>query len=403
MVCAAIALLVFVSGRHLPSHSPISGVLRPIGERLARFTPREPALPSLRGRTFATYLAWQLGKWSLLALVALVALLQMVELFQRGETFVERGMGLVDVGHYALLRLPPMVQQGLPLAALAGAMATFAALGRSHEMTAIRAAGISQWRVLAMALPVPVLLSLASLLLAEQMVPGSQMRFAGWWAATAPAREAPEPQARWFRIGSEIVRAGQASADGRQLSDLRIFRRDSNGLLTERLSAASARVATGRWTLAAVDITRVDSGRLERSRAAHVPWETPLLPSDVAAFFSSAGSLSSSTARRSLDYVAPASQGESLFATRLHRSAAEPLAPILMLLLALPLAFLAPRSNAKWLALLYAGGGGLLYLVADGLFTVAGQVGYLPAAVGAWAAPVMTALIGVTVLLYSER
>ena len=74
-----------------------------------------------------------------------------------------------------------------------------------------------------------------------------------------------------------------------------------------------------------------------------------------------------------------------------------------MLLFALPLAFLAPRSNAKWLALLYAGGSGLLYLVADGVLTVAGQVGYLPAAVGAWSAPVMAALIGLTVLLYSER
>ena len=403
MLCAAIALLVFFTGRHLPSHSPISGVLKPVGERLARLTPREQALPSVRGRTIATYLAWQLGKWTLLALIAIVALLQMVELFQRGEAFVERGMGLGDVGRYALLRLPPMVQQALPLAALAGAMATFAAFGRSHEMTAIRAAGISQWRILAMALPVPLMLALVSFLLAEQVVPGSQRTFAAWWGAGESAREAPEPQARWFRIGGEIVQAGRASEDGRRLGDVRIFRRDPDGLLTERLVAASATAETGRWTLTGIDITRLDSGRLERSRAASLPWSTPLQPADVAGFFSSAGALSSTTARRSLEHSAPVSQSEALFATRLHRSAAEPLAPMLMVLLALPLAFLAPRSKAKWLALLYAGGGGLLYLVADGVLTVSGQVGYMPALVGAWAAPVMVALIGLTVLLYGER
>ena len=143
--------------------------------------------------------------------------------------------------------------------------------------------------------------------------------------------------------------------------------------------------------------------RLERSRAASLPWPTSLQPSDVAGFFASAGSVSSTTARRSLERAVPVSQSEALFTTRLHRSAAEPLEPLLMLLLALPLAFLAPRSKAKWLALLYAGGGGLLYLVADGVLTVSGQVGYLPAAVGAWAAPVMVALIGFTVLLYGER
>ena len=62
-----------------------------------------------------------------------------------------------------------------------------------------------------------------------------------------------------------------------------------------------------------------------------------------------------------------------------------------MLLLALPLAFVSPRAGVAWPALLYAGGGGLLYLVADGALTVAGQVGYLPALVGAWAAPVAAA------------
>ena len=192
----------------------------------------------------------------------------MVELFQRGETFVARGMGLADVGRYVLLRLPPMIQQAVPLAALAGAMATFAAFGRSHEMTAIRAAGISQWRVLAMALPVPLLLSLASFVLAEQVVPTSQVRFAAWWSSGEPARKAPETQARWFRIGSEIVRAGRASADGSRLGDVRIFRRDGDGLLAERLSAGSATAEAGRWTLTGVDMTRVNSGQLERRRAA---------------------------------------------------------------------------------------------------------------------------------------
>jgi lipopolysaccharide export system permease protein len=58
------------------------------------------------------------GNWengACLLWFAMVALLQMVELFQRGEAFVERGMGLVDVGRYALLRLPSMLQQSCRL------------------------------------------------------------------------------------------------------------------------------------------------------------------------------------------------------------------------------------------------------------------------------------------------
>ena len=402
-LCAAIVLLVFVSGRHLPSHSPISGVLKRLTDRAARLAPRARTLPSLRGRTVATYLAWQLSKWTALALLAVVALLQMVELLERGDDFVERGMGLADVGRYALLRLPAMLQQGIPIAALAGAMTTFAGLGRHHEMTAIRAAGISQWRILAMALPVPLLLSLAAFFLADDLAPQSQLRLAAWWSETAPARASDEPTARWFRIGDEIVRAGGASADGRRLDEVGIFRRDSAGLLVERVSARTATAGPNGWTLSGVGLARIASGRLESATSARRDWHTPLQPSDVAAFFTPSRALSASAARRSLEASAPISQGGALFATRLYRSAAEPLAPMLMLLLALPLAFLSPRSSLRWPAFLYAGGGGLFYLVADGVLTVAGQVGYLPAAVGAWAAPVMAALIGFTVLLYGER
>ncbi|HWT12788.1 MAG TPA: LptF/LptG family permease [Allosphingosinicella sp.] len=403
LLCAAIVLLIFRSGRHLPSHSPLIGRLGPVGRGLGRLGRRARRLPSLRGRTIATYLAWQIGKGSLIALLAIVVLLQMVDLFERGEDFVDRDFGLAGIGRYALLRLPPMIQQALPIAALAGAMAAFAGLGRSREMTAIRAAGISQWRILTMALPVPVLMALASYLLAERVAPLSQPRFAAWWAQTAPTRQVPREEARWFRIGADIVRAGGASEDGARLVDVRIFRRDHRGLLVERVSAASATASAAGWSLAEVEVARFGSATVERRASARLDWAAPLDPGDVATFFSSARSLSSAAARRSLSELAPVSQSGALFATRLHRSAAEPLAPLVMLLLALPLAFVPPRRGTPWPAMLYAGCGGLIYLVADGVLTVAAQVGYLPAAVGAWAAPVIVALTGATVLLYSER
>ncbi|MGZ8335038.1 MAG: LptF/LptG family permease [Allosphingosinicella sp.] len=399
-LCAGLVLLVFLSGRRLPSHSPITNALKPIGEAFGRLAPRERAPPSLRGRTLSTYLAWQLGRWSLLSLVATVLLLQMVDLFDRSEAFVSRGFGPADIATFLWLRLPPTVHQALPVAALAGAMVTFAGLGRSHEMTAIRAAGVSQWRILLMSLPVPLMLALASFALAERAVPQSQLRFAAWWAATEPPRGAPPPASRWFRIGDDIVQAGAASADGTRLEQVRLFRRDAAGRLAERIAAARATAGAGGWTLSDVAVDRFDGGRAVHGETARMRWRTSLRPVDVAAFFSPAAALSAETAQRALEVEAPVSRNDSLFATRLHRRAAEPLAPLVLLLLALPLAFLSPRTGIAWPAMLYAGGGGLLYLVGDGVLTVAGQVGYWPAAVGAWTAPLVGAL---TVLLYAER
>ncbi len=403
-LCVAVVLLVFLSGRRLPSHSPIHALLRPIALALSPLrADRGRRRPRRRGRTLASYLAWQLAKWTLLALVAIVLLLQMIDLLERGEDFVTRGLGLGAVGHHVLLQLPLMLQQAVPIAALAAAMVVFVGLGRTSEMTAIRAAGISQWRILWMALPVPLALSLLAFGLSEYAVPQSQLRYAMWWARTEPARAEAGAGSRWFRVGDEIVEARRASPGGDRLTGLAIYRRDGEGLLSERLGAAAAVARPGGWTLVDVERSRLGGGRIARDRLARLDWPSPLQPRDVAAFFSSVRSLSSAAARRALGDEAPVNRSETLFATRIMRSAAEPLAPIVMLLLALPLAFVAPRTGAAWPALLYAAGGGLLYLVADGVLTVFAQVGYLPAAVGAWAAPVIAALTGVTVLVYSER
>ena len=66
----------------------------------------------LRGRTLASYLAWRLATWTLAAAAAIVALLQMVDLFDRGEEFVARGMGFGAIAYYAWLRLPPTAAPG---------------------------------------------------------------------------------------------------------------------------------------------------------------------------------------------------------------------------------------------------------------------------------------------------
>lgn len=394
---------IFVSGRHLPSHSRIAAWLAPLGRALARVRARTATPRGLRGRTLAFYLAWRLAAWTLGAAAAIVALLQMVDLFDRAEAFVARGMGFGAITFYCWLKLPGLLLQALPAAALAGAMTVFVALGRSRETVAIRAAGISQYRVLLMALPVPLLVAAASFALAETAVPASQARFAAWWAASEPAAEREAPPPRWFRIGGEIVRAAAASADGRRLARVEIFRRDREGLLAERLTAASAEAGPDGWLLHGVRRLRIDGGGAAEWRAAGLAWPTRLTADDVTAFFASAPALSASAALRSLDREAPVSQAQAVFETQLLRAGAAPVAPLVMLLLALPLAFAAPRIGVAWPALLYAAGGGLLYLVADGIFTVAGQVGMVSPLIGAWTAPALFGVGALTVLVYAER
>jgi LPS export ABC transporter permease LptG/LPS export ABC transporter permease LptF len=403
---AAFTLLVlwlFVASRHLPSHSPVISLMR----RLQPAFPTLPAagrarLPKLRGSLIGAYVAWGFVKWTAAAGVIALVLLQMVDIFEHGEDFVERGLGLGDVGRYALLRLPLLVRQTLAMAVLAGAMLAFLRLTRFSEMVAIRAAGVSQFRLLLMTLPFAALLALASAAVAEHVVPRSELKLALWWKSTEPRRPAAAPGERWFRIGSDVVRAQSASPDGRRLNGVAIYRRDGEGLLAERLTAASASAVEDGWTLERVRSVRlVDGGALE-TQSRRREWRTPLEPSDVPSLFAARPQLSSADARRALEGVAPVNAGPALFETRLHRLAAEPLAPLVMLLLALPLALASSRFGPGWLLLLYPIAAGLAYIVSDGALTVAAQLGMIAPWIGAWTAPLLFGLIGATVAVYSE-
>jgi LPS export ABC transporter permease LptG len=398
-----LATLLFVSARKLPSHSPIHSLLNPVSKAFARLEPRTRAVPGLRGHALMSYVSWEVGKWTLLALGTIALLLQMIDVVEQGEVFVQRGLGLADVGRYAALRFPAIVQQSVPIAALTGAMAAFALLASRHEITAIRASGLSQWRVLAMSAPVALALLAATFALAEWATPASQVRLAAWWQAGEPATEKGDGRARWFRLGRDIIRVGAASPDGMRLANVQIFSRDGDGRIEQRLAAEEASHGVNGWSLSDVEVSRFSADTIHRIEERHRPWGTSLLPEDATSFFAAAPIISAETARRSLAQAAPIDRAEAVFATRVQRSGAEPLAPLVMLLLALPLAFVPPRTGRAWPALLYAGVGGLVYLVADGVLTVAAQVGYVHSVLGAWAAPVLAGLVGLGVLLFSER
>ena len=248
---------------------------------------------------------WEVGKWTLLALGTIALLLQMIDVVEQGDVFVKRAMGLGDVARYAALRLPAIVQQSVPMAALAGAMAAIALYASRHEITAIRAAGLSQWRVLMMAAPVALALLAATFALAEWATPASQVRLAAWWQATEPASEERAERARWFRLESDVIRVGAASPDGTRLADVQIFSRDGQGRVAQRISAARAAYGASGWTLSGVEVSRFSSDTIQRARQERRAWNASLLPEDVTAFFTAAPAISAEAARRSLAQAAP--------------------------------------------------------------------------------------------------
>jgi lipopolysaccharide export system permease protein len=87
--------------------------------------------------------------------------------------------GSVGVGHfdmaealaYSLLNLPRFALNAFPAGVLIGAMLGIGALARSHELTAVRSAGMSRWRLSATMLGCGLLLLAIALVIGEFVAP----------------------------------------------------------------------------------------------------------------------------------------------------------------------------------------------------------------------------------------
>jgi len=330
----------------------------------------------------------------------LLAVLQILDLLDVTTDILERGLGVAGVFYHATLRLPRLVEQVAPLSVLAGGLFAFAQLAREQAVTAMRAAGVSSYRLLEMAVPAALVIVLLHFTAAELVAPRTDAVLEAWWQASEPGTPV-DPSPRAFRSGAEIVVARPGASSGERLSDVRIYRRDAQGRVSERIEAASATYADGVWRLREPRMLRFTPDQALASSAAELTWRTRLQPADVRSLLSPAQAPSAASARRALA-GGGSERPDSYYAVRVQRAFAAPIGVLVMLLLAAPVALGNFRTREGAVLTVAALAAGLGFLVADGLLTALGESAALSPLLAAWTAPAVFAALAGTALLRME-
>ncbi len=392
---------LFMSSRKRPGETPISGLFARIETLFDRLPKTAPATMRKQGIfSLSSYLTRIMMVRTAAAAGALMGMLQLIDLLERTSDILARG-GILQIGRYMILRLPFLFQEVAPFAVLAGAIFTFSQLARNSELVVMRICGLSLFQIFRRTLPVALAVAMIDLVVADQVTPRAEQALATWWSASAPAPQHKAQTPRWFRIDGDVVMITSSSPNGTLLKGVHVYQRDAHHALVRRMSAASATPLASGWRLHGVAITDIAGARADNMTAAATDWHTSLKPSDAARLFAASYEITSGTAYRSLFGKGPVDKSPSQFRTRLYRTLAEGVAPIIMLLLALPTALGHTRSNRTG-PIIFGLGCGLLYLVADGLLTAMGQTGVLPPFAAAWGAPIGFAAGAISILLYAE-
>jgi lipopolysaccharide export LptBFGC system permease protein LptF len=171
------------------------------------------------------------------------------------DRFRQAGLGVSGIGFYYLVGLPELLNTILPVALLLALLYTLTAHSRHNEITAMRAAGISLWRIILPYFAIGLLASGFLYWLSEKVAPDSRERqerlLEGSAAASTdgpdwrgPLNFDNQPARRSWSIGGFDLRSGA-------LRNIRLLLPVGEGARRE-VTVASALWTNGDWRLAGV-------------------------------------------------------------------------------------------------------------------------------------------------------
>ncbi len=349
--------------------------------------------------TFARYLSRLFLLRQAAATLALAGLLQLVDLMDKADDILARGLGVAGMVRFTLYRLPLVLGPVQPVAVLVAALMTWGALARRGEIAALRAAGVSVAGLVGWLLPAGLVVSALAFLLADRVAPAADAAFARWWQASGPAEAAPAGRL-WFRDGMDVVAVDRIEAGGHLLRGVELVHRTPDGRLARWILSERAEWRDGGgWALVAGSERGPDGVTRRFDRA---PWGTGVAPANLLELTRPAPLLSSGRLWAALHGRWISLDSPQTVETRLLRALAAPLAPLLMIVLATPVAGGTPRSGGIPGGTALGLAAGLSYLLLDGILGVLGESGTLPPVLAAWLPHAAFACIGGAMLLYVE-
>jgi lipopolysaccharide export system permease protein len=344
------------------------------------------------GGVLIRYLTRELTSRILTTGLILLALMEILAMLEQLTPILERHQGFRGALYFMALHAPMLLGSIFPLAVLIGSLVMLVQMTTASEIAILRAAGLTTTALIRLMLPTVLGLGLASAIIDDQITPRAELALARWWNQTDPHPETG--RSFWFRSGTTLIDVGYVAQGGRRISGIDVYQRDFSGRLSWIAHVGDARYVDGAWIggdgrrltvlsssvrPASLGVASLGAHPFAPSMARDVGWPRGLRPADLVRLSMDTPPLTASTMIAILRDRAPSAQPPNALRTALLGRVLTPLTFTVMLLLAIPVVYIPPRSGTRsWLPV-WCLGGGLLFVVFQGVLRALGNAGSLPA------------------------
>ena len=209
-------------------------------------------------------------------LFLLAALRSLFSLLDELGDLDKGGYQLSDALLYVSLMVPSRLLEFFPMSVLIGALFGLGTLAANSELTVMRAAGITTWRIAGSTIKASILLMVFVLFIGEGVTPISskaaqQLRT----AAISGGELSVSKTGLWARHQNQIIQLGNILADG-QLRDVAVYELTNENQLFRIVKAESATKQSDNWLLEQVTEIEFKGNQIVTQRADSKIWINPL-------------------------------------------------------------------------------------------------------------------------------
>ena len=345
-------------------------------------------------RDFTLYLAMIAGTFVMLLLV--------FTLFELLGDILRNRVSILTVGEYLLNVTPYFLYYPIaPLSMLLAVLVTFGIFQRSNEITAIKATGISLYRVIVPVLIASVLVAGVLFLSDQFYLPYTNKRQDALRNRIKgkPAQTYLRPDRKWiFGQHSDIYYYQFFDPDRNVFGGISVYRFDPHTFqITNRISAERAHWSDlmGRWVYEQGWERSLSGSAIQNYRRFDVATFPEL--NEAPAYFKKevkqSSEMSYDELRRYIHDLEQSGFDVVRLRVQLQKKIAYPLITLVMAILAVPFALSAGKRGAI-AGVATAIGIGVVYWTISGVFEAMGNLSQLPPAVAAWSPDVVFGFVG---------
>jgi len=340
-----------------------------------------------------------------LILTSLVLMIDLIENLRFAGKI--EGGGFLLALQLTLMRVPGLSQALLPFVFLFGSIWMFNQLNRRSEISVMRSAGLSVWRLLG---PAALIAALLGLVIITVVDPLSARMFS--YAETLKSHKQGKDSnlvqvfddGIWLRQRDSemqlIINAREFNEEISALEKVTVWRFGPNGVFLERIDAGEAFLSGRTIELHDARLQSIAEQQERRSPIYAIP--TALTPGDLKERVSPPETMSLWELPRFILLAEAAGLPTTRYHIRFHDLCSTPLKLLAMVLIAAAFSMRPTRAGGAMQLLVFSIGAGFLLYILSEISTALGMSGIVPVALAAWTPALVATLVAVTGLLHLE-